>query len=165
MKFTINIVILLTALFSNGFASNSSLQDSILYANAAGLDLMSDAPWVINKDDYIPFSFIIKDCNQYTALEFYCLAIYDISDGIEYYGDEIVPDVDYTFRATQDSIIFDIAYPPLIPNPLDRTKVPNQIFYYDYTDMGYPSPPNLRVSIIIARLSGPWKCMRSISFS
>ncbi len=48
MKGTLNIVILLTALLSNGFASNSNLQDSILYANAAGLDLMSDAPWVIN---------------------------------------------------------------------------------------------------------------------
>jgi hypothetical protein len=96
MKVTINIAILLPALLSNGFASNSNLQDSILYANTAGLNLMSDAPWVINKDDYIPFFFIIKDCNQYLGLDFYCLAIYDISDGVKYYGDEIVPDVDYT---------------------------------------------------------------------
>ncbi len=53
-----------------------------------------------------------------------------------------MPDVDYTFRTTQDSIIFEIAYPPLTPNPLDRTKVPNQIFYYDYIDMGYSLPPS-----------------------
>jgi len=142
MRVTLNIVILLTVLLGYGFADNSNIPDSILYANAAGLDLMSDAPWLINKDDYIPFSFIIKDCNQYLGLEFHCLAIYDISDGIKYYGDEIVPDVDYTFRTTEDSIIFEIAYPPLKPNPLDRTEVPNQIFYYDYTDMGYSSPPN-----------------------
>ncbi len=44
MKVTINIVILLTALLSNGFADNSNIPDSILYANAFGLDLMSDAP-------------------------------------------------------------------------------------------------------------------------
>lgn len=64
-------------------------------------------------------------------------------------GDEIVPDVDYTFRATRDSIIFEIAYPPLTPNPLDRTEVPNQTFYYDYTDMGYSSPPSFNYNCSI----------------
>ncbi len=157
MKVTINIVILLTALLSNGFADNSNIPDSILYANAEGLDLMSDAPWVINKDDYIPFSFIIKDCNQYLGLEFHCLAIYDISDGIEYYGGtEIVPSLNYTMRVTSDSVIHQIEYPPLTPNPLDRTKVSNQIFYYDYIDMGYSLPPNFNYNCSIVWFDGNW---------
>jgi len=86
-KFLILLMALLTSVIA---------QKNGRYPNSPWKEQMIDAPWMINKDDYIPFSSIIKDCNQYTALEFYCLAIYDISDGVKYYGDEIVPDVDYT---------------------------------------------------------------------
>lgn len=44
-------IIFLLACTVFGYASHALLPDSIepLYANGAGLDLMSDAPWVINK--------------------------------------------------------------------------------------------------------------------
>uniref|UniRef100_A0A7V3RHE5 Uncharacterized protein n=1 Tax=candidate division WOR-3 bacterium TaxID=2052148 RepID=A0A7V3RHE5_UNCW3 len=141
-------LIFLFACIVCGYASQGPLSDSVtpLYANYDGLDLLSDVPWVINKDEPIPFFFIIKDCNQYVNLEFYCIAIYDISDGIKYYGGvEIVPSLHYTIRVTQDSIIHQIGYPPLEPNPLFRTQVPNQIFYDDWSLMGYSSPPNFNI--------------------
>ncbi|MGQ9535502.1 MAG: hypothetical protein ACUVTF_09800 [bacterium] len=145
MRSLIKPLMMLSIFLVLGNASQGTPPDSTmpLYANAAGLDLMSDVPWVINKDEAIPFFFIIKDCNQYVNLEFYCIAIYDISDGIKYYGGvEIVPSLHYIFRETQDSIIHQIGYPPLEPNPLFRTQVPNQIFYDDWSLMGYSSPPN-----------------------
>jgi len=98
MRSFIKVLIILSLFGTIGYTGQTALPDSIepLYANASGLDLMSDAPWVVNKDDYIPFFFIIKDCDYHPAaqvkIEFYCIAVYDISDGIKYYsGVEIVP--------------------------------------------------------------------------
>ncbi len=137
-KMIIFLYVILTPLNAKGNSASDTI--SPLYANAAGLDLMSDVPWVINKDEVIPFFFIIKDCDQYQwpgeKIEFYCIAIYDISDGIKYYGDtEIVP--------TVNQVDTTIAYPPLIPNAnYGWSWTPNQVYYEDYKDMGYSSPPN-----------------------
>jgi hypothetical protein len=64
-----------------GYASHDPLPDSIapLYANYDGLDLMSDAPWVINKDEVIPFFFITKGCKAAALNEYYSFGNSEIS--------------------------------------------------------------------------------------
>lgn len=56
---------------------------------------MTDAPWVVNIDDTIPF-FMLKDGQTDHLDEIHCLAIYDISDGIKRYahGTRFTPQVD-----------------------------------------------------------------------
>ncbi|MEO0137391.1 MAG: hypothetical protein ABIL86_07655 [candidate division WOR-3 bacterium] len=59
MRYLRKMIIFLYVILIPLNAKGNSASDTIspLYANAAGLDLMSDVPWVVNKDEIIPFFF------------------------------------------------------------------------------------------------------------
>uniref|UniRef100_A0A7V3RHH2 Uncharacterized protein n=1 Tax=candidate division WOR-3 bacterium TaxID=2052148 RepID=A0A7V3RHH2_UNCW3 len=75
-------LIFLFACIVCGYASQDPLSDSVtpLYANYDGLDLLSDVPWVINKDESIPFFFITKSCKEAALNEYYSFGNSEISD-------------------------------------------------------------------------------------
>ncbi|MEO0137392.1 MAG: hypothetical protein ABIL40_02305 [candidate division WOR-3 bacterium] len=59
MRSFIKFLIMLPFFGTVDYAGQTAFPDNIepLYGNAAGLDLMSDVPWVVNKDEIIPFFF------------------------------------------------------------------------------------------------------------
>ena len=130
------------------------------YPNTPYKEEMTDAPWVINIDDTIPFLFMLKDGQIDPLDEIHCLAIYDISDGIKRYahGTRFTPQVDDCGLLCG----FNLRCPPLTPNPYEPESVPNQVYYHDFC----PNHPEFRENFrywIVDRFENPGARWQSLA--